>query len=196
MNSQEFISKALKTEYVPEVLLTTEAELATALKMAIACTNIMDQIKKYIIYGKDIDIVKLSDNQSDLHWYSEDFVEYIQERENAVETAVPLTNDNINIRLLHAAIGIFTESGEMLEALLKQLITGELDKVNMMEEEGDLRWYEAILIDELGIPEDQILNTVIRKLEKRYPEKFTQEAALNRDLVAERESLEQGFERV
>jgi hypothetical protein len=194
MNSQEFISKALKTEYVPEVLLTTEAELTTALKMAIACSNIMDQIKKYIIYGKDIDIVKLSDNQSDLHWYSEDFVEYIQERENTVEMAVPLTNNNINIRLLHAAIGIFTESGEMLEALLKQLQTGELDKVNYGEENGDIDWYQAIALDEIGIPEEQIRKTLIAKLAKRYPEKFTQEAALNRDLTEERKVLEEGMQ--
>ena len=196
MNSQEFISKALKTECVPEVLSMHSQDLMNALRMAIYCANIMDQIKKYIIYGKDIDIVELSDNQSGLCWHSEALAKGVQQRENTVEMSIPLTNDDVNIRLLHAAIGVFTESGEMLEALLKQLITGELDKVNMMEESGDIDWYQAIAIDEAEIPEEQIRKTLIAKLAKRYPEKFTQEAALNRDLKTERETLEQGFERV
>jgi len=192
MNSQEFISKALKTEYSPKVLPITEESLTSALIMAMSCAEIMDQLKKLIIYGKPIDTVKLCLAQEDLVNFSETFTNSMIESGNAtIET--PVTNSDINIRLLHAAIGIFTESGEMLEALLGQLETGVLDKVNVMEEEGDTRWYEAILIDELGIPEDQILNTVIKKLEKRYPEKFTQEAALNRDLVAEREVLEEGM---
>lgn len=191
MNSQEFINKALKTEYVPEELPISKEELETALKMAVACANIMDQVKKMIIYGKPIDYVKLLDNQSDLHWNSEDFVEYIEERSEGRPSSV--IKDEVNIRLLHAAIGIFTESGEMLEALLKQLQTGELDKVNFGEEIGDSQYYEAIAINEIGIPEEKIRSTVINKLAKRYPEKFTQEAALNRDLVAERQVLEEGI---
>jgi hypothetical protein len=37
---------------------------------------------------------------------------------------------------------------------------------------------------------EDILDTNIAKLEARYPEKFTEEAALNRNLEAEREILE------
>lgn len=192
MESKEFISKALKTEYSPEALPITAEDLKNALNMAIACANIMDQIKKLIIYGKDIDVVKLSFAQEDLVNYSEDFVNAMIESQD-ITMSVPVTNSDINIRLLHAAIGVFTESGEMLEALLGQLETGTLDRVNFGEELGDTRWYEAIAIDELKIPEMQILITVIKKLEKRYPEKFTQEAALTRDLFEERKVLEEGI---
>lgn len=191
MNSQEFINKALKTEYSPEVLPMTEENLIDVLVMAISCANIMDQVKKLIIYGKPIDLVKLANNHQDLSHFSEVFVENMMESGD-IAMEVPVTNSDINIRLLHAAIGIFTESGEMLEALLGQLEGGYLDKVNWAEEAGDVDWYKAIAIDELGIPEEKIRQTLINKLAKRYPEKFTSEAALNRDLEAERRVLEEG----
>lgn len=192
MNSEEFINKALKTEYSPEVLPLSEDTLTYALVMAITCANIMDQVKKLIIYGKDIDMRKLCLSQADLVNFSEEFTNaMIGSQGIAIEA--PVTNNNVNIRLLHAAIGIFTESGEMLEALLKQLTTGELDKVNFGEEIFDTDWYKAIAQDEIGISEEKTRKTGIAKLEKRYPEKFTSEAALNRDLVAERQVLEEGI---
>ena len=56
-----------------------------------------------------------------------------------------------NIRLLHAGIGLATESGEFLDALKKAIFYGkELDRVNLQEEIGDLLWYCAIALDELG----------------------------------------------
>lgn len=191
MESKEFIKQALKTEYVPDVLPITEDTLANALIMAIACTKMMDQLKKLIIYGKGIDILEFAENQKELINFAKEFAREICRSDAAM--SVPITNDNVNIRLLHAAIGIFTESGEMLDALLSQLAGEGLDKVNLAEEAGDVDWYKAIAIDELGIPEGQIRQILINKLAKRYPEKFTSEAALNRDLDAERKTLEEGL---
>lgn len=46
-----------------------------------------------------------------------------------------------NIRILHAAIGCVTESGELLDSLKKQIFYGrELDVVNVKEEAGDILW--------------------------------------------------------
>ena len=95
-------------------------------------------------------------------------------------------------RLLHAGIGIATESGEFLDALKKHVFYGkDLDRVNLKEELGDLLWYIAIAMDELGTDfnTEQLRN--IAKLSARYPEKFTREAAEFRDLLKERQILEQ-----
>jgi hypothetical protein len=62
--------------------------------------------------------------------------------------------------------------------------------VNLLEEFGDLAWYQAIGIDEAGGSLDKVLDRVIAKLRARYPEKFTSENAINRDLVKERAILE------
>ena len=99
-----------------------------------------------------------------------------------------VTLDGANSRLLHGALGCITEGGELIEGLL-----GEPDDVNIMEEVGDLMWYVGILLDEVssrGYPIIDVLKTNIAKLRKRYPEKFTEDAALNRDLDEERKVLE------
>lgn len=95
------------------------------------------------------------------------------------------------MELLHAAIGISTESGEILDAFKKHLIYGkELDLINISEEIGDVMWYVAIISRYLGHDFQTVLDTNINKLKARYPEKFTEEDALNRNLDAEREILE------
>ena len=89
-------------------------------------------------------------------------------------------------RLLHAGIGIATEAGEFLDAIKKHVYYGKtLDKVNLREELGDLLWYIAIAADELKTTFEELQATNIAKLRARYPEKFTEELAENRDLEKE-----------
>ncbi len=102
-----------------------------------------------------------------------------------------LNDDGIK-RLLHAGIGLSTESGEFLDALKKHIFYGkELDRVNLAEELGDLFWYMAIVGDELGIEFEDVMARNITKLKARYGEKFTEQKADKRDLDAERQILEE-----
>ena len=101
-----------------------------------------------------------------------------------------LDNDGLK-RLLHAGIGLSTESGEFLDALKKHIFYGKkLDRVNLAEEMGDLFWYLAIVSDELGVDMSDVMERNITKLKARYGEKFSEEKAENRDLKTEREILE------
>lgn len=96
------------------------------------------------------------------------------------------------MNLLHAAMGIGTEAGELLDAFKRQLFYGKpLDVVNIKEEVGDLMWYVAILLRELDLDFQEILDLNIQKLRARFPDKFTEDHALNRDLETERAILEQ-----
>lgn len=96
-----------------------------------------------------------------------------------------------NIRLLHGAIGLATEAGEIQDALKKHVFYGKpLDLVNIAEEMGDMFWYLAVLSDSIGEPFQKIMETNIAKLKARYGSKFTEEAALNRNLEVERKVLE------
>lgn len=98
----------------------------------------------------------------------------------------------VNPRVLHAAIGCVTESGEMLDALKKQMFYGrKLDVVNVKEEAADLLWYLAILFDELGTTFEDEMKRVINKLEARFPDKFKEDKAFTRDLDKERKILEE-----
>ena len=94
-------------------------------------------------------------------------------------------------RLLHGMIGVVTEIGEALDVLKKHLIYGKpIDWVNLMEEAGDKQWYIALIASAVGFDPEEILGKNIEKLKARFGDKFSAEAALNRDLDKERAVLE------
>ena len=92
--------------------------------------------------------------------------------------------------LMHAAMGMVTESGEFIDALKKLTIYGKpLDRTNLIEEIGDVQWYVALACRELGVSFEEVFDRNIEKLKVRFPDKFTSDAALNRDLDVERVAL-------
>lgn len=94
-------------------------------------------------------------------------------------------------RLMHAGAGLSSESGEIWDQVKKHLIYGKpLDKLNIIEEAGDQLWYLALALKAVGGTMQQAMEMNIAKLEKRYGDKFSKEKALNRDLDAERQVLE------
>ncbi len=93
--------------------------------------------------------------------------------------------------LLHTGMGLATESGEFLDALKKHIFyNAPLDKTNLIEELGDVMWYILIAMKHLNIDLDDVIAKNIAKLKVRYPERFTEEAAADRDLAAERQEIE------
>lgn len=117
---------------------------------------------------------------------------------NACNTESPVTPEMIErltnpqtVRMLHAAMGLSTEAGEFVDMLKKHIFYGKpLDLVNAKEEIGDSMWYVAIAIDVLKTTLDDVMTVNINKLKARYPEKFTEFHAENRDLTTERSILE------
>ena len=96
------------------------------------------------------------------------------------------------IRILHAALGVSTEAGELLDALKKKIFYNkELDEINLKEEIGDLFWYLAIMADALQIDFEQAMKTNLKKLKARYGAEFSEEKANYRNLKKEREVLEE-----
>ena len=98
------------------------------------------------------------------------------------------------IRLLHHAIGLATESGEILDQLKKHIFYGKpLDIINLEEECGDASWYLAGFANTLKTTLKNIFQKNHNKLFSRYGEKFSQNAAINRNLSREREILEETY---
>jgi len=95
------------------------------------------------------------------------------------------------IRLLHAAMGINTESGELTDMLKRYIFYGApIDRVNAIEELGDIMWYIGIACHALNTTIEELMETNISKLKIRYPEKFSKLNALDRDLENEHIILE------
>jgi NTP pyrophosphatase (non-canonical NTP hydrolase) len=91
----------------------------------------------------------------------------------------------------HMIWGMMTEVGELTDAYKKGLAYGaHIDMVNVAEEIGDLLFYIASFCRINGLNLEEILEKNVAKLEARYPHKFTQHHANNRDLKNERSILE------
>jgi len=150
-----------------------ENALRTTVESFISASNDLDQYKKLKYYGKPLS------------------PELAKKVHQMTVQGFERSEDGGMEKLLHAALGLATESGELLEAVYKAKWAGEkFDVVNCKEELGDLFWYMAILFREFGFTLEDVLQINNDKLDKRYGAKFTENAAIHRDLQAERNILE------
>lgn len=182
MNLSEYIKDATRTESrIEKVVLEDSKVLIRALKIFIASGNILDMYKKNVFYTKPID------------WHQ--VVTNLEEIEQLTDFLTSGESQEIDIdpRVFHALIGIATEATELMEAMLASINGAELDRVNLLEESFDCDWYQFILHDALDADMKQTWDTGIEKLRKRFPEKFTSEDAIKRDLDEERNILEAGL---
>jgi NTP pyrophosphatase (non-canonical NTP hydrolase) len=160
--SNDYIDKALRTESGKFHPIQKRLFTEIVDNCADALSE-LDWLKKAIFYGKDLDTA----------------------RGNPA-----LLLDPHRARVLHGVVGIATEAGELLEALRDHVEHGKpLDPVNLREELGDLMWYMAILCRALGTDFETEQKRNIAKLTARYPEKFTETRAIDRDLEQERQVL-------
>lgn len=96
------------------------------------------------------------------------------------------TNDDIN----HMLFGMMTEVGELVDVFKKNMAyKKEIDWFNVGEELGDLMFYIACFCRITGLDLEDVIDRNVEKLEARYPEKFTEYRANNRDLDKERTVL-------
>lgn len=188
---KEFVPLATRTESVLDSVKVDKELLTAMLRLGVEAGDVLDVLKKSVFYKKP-----------------EKFDGNIHETLNSLRNSVSATistlpvekpsialnsNTAVNVdpRVLHAVIGKFTEASELLAAVLKSINSGNpIDVVNLAEELGDDEWYDAILTDATGIDKSVSRARVINKLSIRYPEKFTTENAITRNLEAEREALE------
>lgn len=83
--------------------------------------------------------------------------------------------------LLHAAVGISGEAGELLDIVKKGWIYDAAISVEHLEEElGDILFYAQALANALGLSLEEIQGSNRAKLERRYPTGYTDEAARER----------------
>lgn len=83
--------------------------------------------------------------------------------------------------LLHMAVGVAGEAGELLDAVKKAAIYRKpLDKTNVVEELGDLLFYIQGICQGIGVTMEECKEKNIDKLLVRYGEKYSDKAAQER----------------
>lgn len=157
--------------------LISRADLKTALSEFIEAGERLDAIKKAIFYGRKTEL----------------FVKPTKRDESVY--SLPMWrlagNPYEAINLFHGIIGKATETAELIEALEIALFNDKpLDHTNVGEEVGDGMWYDALISRAIGQSLEEIQTRNIAKLKHRFPEKFNEFFANNRDLYGERTILE------
>jgi NTP pyrophosphatase (non-canonical NTP hydrolase) len=100
------------------------------------------------------------------------------------------------VRINHAVVGLAGEVGELSQLLERWVYYGQSLSVPDVEEEvGDCLWYLALLCTAVGIQMERVMEGNLAKLKARFPHKFTEEAAANRDPASERKAAEEAMEK-
>lgn len=86
------------------------------------------------------------------------------------------------IHLLHMAVGISGEAGELLDAIKKFVVYNkDLDVENVIEELGDMEFYMEGLRASLGVSRGVTITKNIEKLGERYEDfQYTDQQAQDR----------------
>lgn len=81
-----------------------------------------------------------------------------------------VTLDSVDCELIHYAMGIAGEAGELLDSIKKSVIyRKDIDLDNIVEELGDLEFFIEALRQALDISRAETLTHNIAKLSIRYP---------------------------
>lgn len=179
---------AIRTESVVPDLNGQTDNLKKALELVSIAGGILDQVKRSIYYG-----AKGAYNPDKLNALTERLLQ-VEPFEftgpemiaNSDSREIP----NVNTRVIHGIVGAITETAELADALIQYLETGTFDAVNLIEEIADVEWYTAVLQDELNFPLEGLYEFLIAKLSARYGDKFSDEAAVLRDIGSERDVME------
>jgi hypothetical protein len=185
---KEYVNDALRTESKPEKLALNEEIVVDLFRMYIELGEILDGVKKSVFYNKDSKLVdEFEERILTIYRLADDLH---MKRGNITHKK----DTQMDPRVFHGILGIMTESSELAEIWHTHATTGAtIDPVHVQEELGDgmaLGWYPAILHDALNLNPKETLDKNIRKLKVRFPEKYSDQKAANRNLVLERKELE------
>jgi NTP pyrophosphatase (non-canonical NTP hydrolase) len=163
MNYSEFVRSRFKSgEKIAEEMNHNKlAILLGCIDEVINEAKWLDVAKKESIYNKRMGMV----------FYPEDKLKKLKNLKPTPEQC----------ELLHAAIGIAGEAGELLDAVRKHVFDGQpLDEDNLKEEAGDIIFYLEALIQTMRFSVHEIITGNMAKLSKRYEGGYSDQQAQER----------------
>ena len=97
------------------------------------------------------------------------------------QNKIERTRNFRDTELVNYTLGLVCESGEFGDIIKKHLYHGQdLDIEKIKLELGDIMWYIGNVCNVLNIELSEVAGKNIEKLEKRYPNGFSNEDSVNR----------------
>lgn len=183
MEIQEYIKQSERTLIDRSKRLNL---IHSALGVITEVGEIIDVIKRHIFYYKELDIVNIKEEIGDLAWYFA-----IPFREFKLD----VLDSNDNAFFIDTRNDFYWNLTFVIVEFQEQYIL-EIDNFNDPFKEVNTETIQKsfsflrTLCKYFEIDLNECLEMNIKKLQTRYPEKFTNELALNRNLEAERKVLE------
>ena len=168
MNLREYQQQASRT--CPDLGTLDKNLIHMSVGVLTEIGELADIFKKNLAYGKPIDYVNLGEEIADVCWY--------QINKDRLCGIVYTSFD----KPFHISMGPL-EIEDILDGLLNYQVNCPNDVLNLM-------YNIAESFSDNGVDFYKLLENNINKLKIRYPEKFTEENALNRNLELERKELE------
>lgn len=171
--------------------------LHAALGMISEVGELADAFKRELAYGKAVDPQNILEEAGDFLWY---MALYLRTNEVA-EASEPLfsVSDTEMDKVGKAVEG--AGEGEDIPGLLPSAMISPLRNLLFVEETQTkvdsvamLVMFVASLLRRYGYTLEQAMQANIDKLMVRYPEKFTQDNALTRNIEAEMQAMEKAIE--
>lgn len=155
-----------------------------ALSRAIDALQVIDEVKKTLFYGRPLPASAQVAAKVDNLLFSDETCRILP--------TLPEVGESFDVasERIHAILGVASEAGELLQVLRYALAGRTFDQTNALEEAGDVMWYLNLLAGATGSNFEKIQRANISKLRARFPNKFTEFDANNRNLKNEREVLE------
>ena len=83
---------------------------------------------------------------------------------------------------VNGVMGLTGEAGEVVDIVKKGIFHGKgVDMEHLKKELGDVMWYVALICESCGWELDDVMQTNVDKLKKRYPEGFSEYRANHRE---------------
>lgn len=185
MDSKEYLEQSSRTVSRPD--LEKHEEYA---QNNTASMNLLYILENFIQSGIVADITKrkvyYNDNDRSLENRKIEAMDKVSFDVVSLDRNSEVKNEEVD--LFHAILGMVSEVGEICENVLHSYAHGKkIDKNNLSEEIGDLLWYIALFLRYTGSDFETEFNRNIEKLKKRFPDKFTIDNALNRNIEKEQE---------
>lgn len=185
---------AKQTESIPLDLKVDIEQLIMTLQLVANANQLLDLQKKNMFYGKAIDVATVQQFIDSIEFVAGELKKVVLDTDSGTRVANKLP---VPVRVSHGIIGISTEAGELVEALIPVLDANfDIDAVNIKEEIGDVMWYAAVLLDSLRIPLSASIAANQIKLTDRIKGRygrsgtFSQTEAIDRNVEVERTLLE------